>query len=152
MALWNPFYEMEAMRRDIDRMLSDFGFPTDFSLSGAFLPGRLARAYPLVNLSEDADHVYVEALAPGVDPASLNLNVVHNTLTISGEKKETAPDVEGEAFHRAERAAGKFVRAVTLPAEIEADKVSAEYRNGVLMITMPKAEKAKPKQINVQVA
>ena len=144
--------ELEMLHRDIDRAFEEFGLePEPFSRTG-FLPGLMARGYPLVNLHEDKDHVYVEALAPGLDPNSINLTVVHNTLTISGEKKSASPDIKPEAFHRQERASGKFVRTITLPVEIEDSKISAEYRNGLLLITMPKAEKAKPKQITVQVS
>lgn len=152
MALWSSFYDTDAMRREIERVFDEFGFQPETSFGSAFLPGRLARAYPLVNLFEDHDHVYVDAMAPGIDPSSLNINVVHNTLTISGEKRGAPLEVEPEAFHRAERAGGKFVRAVTLPVEIDAGKVAAEYRDGILHITLPKAEKAKPKQISVKVA
>lgn len=105
-----------------------------------------------MNLHEDRDHVCVEPLAPGLDPNSLTLTVVHNTLMISGEKKSAPADIKPEAFHRQERASGKFVRTITLPVEIDESKVGAEYRNGLLLITLPKAEKAKPKQITVQVS
>lgn len=152
MAQWDPFREMEALRREIDRAFEEFGFPTEPFTRSAFLPGRLARAYPLVNLHEDRDHLYAEAVAPGVDPNSLRLTVANNTLTIAGEKKGTQNGIKSEAIHREERAGGKFVRTIALPVEVDDGKISAEYNNGLLMITMPKAEKAKPKQINVQVA
>ncbi len=144
--------ELEMLHGDIDRAFEEFGLESaPFSRSG-FLPGLLARGYPLVNLHEDKDDVYVEALARGLDPKSLNLTVVHNTLTIAGEKKNASPNLKPEAFHRQERASGKFVRTITLPVEIEDGKIRAEYRNGLLLITMPKAEKTKPKQIAVQVS
>ena len=73
-------------------------------------------------------------------------------LTISGQKKAPPDDIKPEAFHREERASGKFVRTITLPVEIDDSKVSAEYKNGLLLITLPKSEKAKPKQISVQVS
>jgi HSP20 family protein len=91
-------------------------------------------------------------MAPGIDPQSLNITVVHNTLTISGEKKGAPDEIKPEAFHREERARGKFVRTITLPVEIDDGKVGAEYKNGLLLITLPKSERAKPKQINVQVS
>ena len=126
--------------------------PPEPFLRKAFLPGRLARAYPLINLHGDKDNLYVEAVAPGIDPESLNLTVVRNDLTISGEKKRLPGDIKPEMFHREERATGKFVRTITLPVEIDADKISAEYKNGLILITMPKSEKAKPRQIQVQVS
>src|ERR1700722_3832749 len=106
--------EVEMLHREIDRAFDDF-VPMEPFLRTAFLPGRLARAYPLINLHGDKDSLYVEGVAPGLDPASLNLTVVHNTLTISGEKKGPASDIKREMFHREERASGKFVRTVTLP-------------------------------------
>jgi HSP20 family protein len=152
MAQWDPFQEIDALRREIDRAFEEFGLETVPSYRAAFLPGRLARGYPLVNLHEDRDHLYVEAMAPGIDPHSLKLTVVHNTLTISGEKEGAPSDVKPEAFHREERARGKFVRTITLPVEIDENKVNAEYKNGLLVITLPRAEKAKPKPIAVQVS
>jgi len=146
---WNP---MEALRRDIDRAFQNASFSHDPSFRTAFLPGRAARRYPLINLAEDHDHIYLEALAPGVDPESINLAVIHNVLTVSGEKRRHPEDIKPEAFHRSERAAGKFVRTIELPIEVDADQVKAEYKHGILMITLPKAEAAKPKQISVSVS
>jgi len=145
----NSVDEMEMLHREIDRAFEDFVPPMEPFLRTAFLPGRLARAYPLINLHGDKDNLYVEAVAPGLDPASLNLTVVHNTLTISGEKKGPPSDIKPEMFHREERASGKFVRTVTLPVEIDDTKVSAEYKNGLVIITLPKSEKAKPRKIAV---
>jgi HSP20 family protein len=151
MAQWDPFRELEALRREIDRAFEEFGFSTEPFARGAFLPGRLARSYPLVNLHEDRDHLYAEAVAPGVEPNSLKVTVANNTLTIAGEKTATKNGIKTEAIHREERAGGNFVRTITLPVEVDEGKISAEYKNGLLMITMPKAEKAKPKQISVRV-
>ena len=96
-------------------------------------------------------HSELEALAPGVDPATLDLSVVGNTLSITGEKRRVAGDVKPEAFHRSERATGKFVRHLQLPVEVDENRVHADYKDGLLIVTLPKAEKAKPKQIAVQV-
>jgi HSP20 family protein len=154
MRMYDPFRELDALRREIDRALNNYPPGREGSSAHgrtAFLPGRSARAYPLVNLAEDADNVYIEALAPGVNPDTINLTVVRNTLTISGEKP--APqDSSPEAFHRNERAAGRFVRNLDLPVEVNADNVQAQYTNGLLNITLPKAEVAKPKQIRVNVS
>src|SRR5215831_5063772 len=116
MAEWNPWQKMHRLRHDSDRAYEQMGrrnggrnsrtFPT------AFLPGRAARAYPLVNVSEDAQALYVTALAPGLDPAALQLTVQDNRLTMTGEKQRVTAEVQPEAFHRSERAAGTFVRTV----------------------------------------
>jgi HSP20 family protein len=145
---WNP---MEALRRDIDRAFQNAGFSNGPAFRTAFLPGRAARRYPLLNLAHDRDHVYIEALAPGLDPNAIDLSVVRNVLTISGEKRRHPEDIKPEAFHRNERAAGKFIRTIELPVEVNADQVKAEYKHGILMVTLPIAEAAKPKQISVQV-
>ncbi|MCX6358977.1 MAG: Hsp20/alpha crystallin family protein [Armatimonadetes bacterium] len=150
MATWYPFRDVDAIRREIDRVFAGLEPGRSGWARGAFLPGRSARAYPLTNLAEDADNVYVHALAPGIDPEALDITVLRNTLTISGAK--LGPEgVKAEQFHRNERAAGRFVRTVELPVEVQADQVSAAYTDGVLSITLPKAEIAKPRQIQVAV-
>ena len=151
MALWDDtFREMEALRRELDRIFEDFDSgPRSFRVS--FLPGRWARAYPLLNLREDNEAFYVEALAPGIDAESLNITASHNQLTISGEKRAPGDNVKPEAYHRSERAAGKFMRSITLPAEVNEAAIKADYKNGLLLITLPKAEVAKAKQITVNV-
>ncbi len=152
MATWDPFVEMEALRREVDRVFEGFGMRR-WPRAGrvAFLPGLGARQYPLVNLYEDDGHVYVEALAPGVDPKSLELSVAGDTLTIKGEKPGLA-QVAAEAYHRNERAAGRFIRSIELPAEVDREGVTADYRNGLLLITMPKSAAAKPRQIPISLA
>jgi HSP20 family protein len=152
MAEWNPFVDLEALRREIGRTLEDFGVEQVPSHRVAFLPGREPRRYPLVNLLEDKDNLYIEALTPGVDPQSLNVTALQNRLTLSGEKIRIPGDVKPEAFHRNERASGKFVRTIDLPVEIDEARIEAEFKNGLLIVKLPKAEEAKPKQISVKVA
>lgn len=152
---WDPFRDLEALRREVERAFEDFGggfrWNRPFSRT-AFLPQLSARTYPLVNVGEDKDHVYVDALAPGLDPESIEVTVVNDTLRIAGEKSPIRDAVKPEAFHRSERGAGRFVRSLSLPAGIESGRVSAEYRDGLLRLTLPKHEQAKPKQIAVSVA
>ena len=152
MATRNPFWEMEELRREVDRAFDGLlsGRRPDLRRT-AFLPGYAARQYPLVNLYEDKEAVYVEALAPGVDSATLDLSVQGNTLTISGEKAASA-DRSAEAFHRSERSAGRFVRTVDLPFAVDDAHVEATYRNGLLLVILPKHETAKPKSIAVRMA
>ena len=148
---WNASKVMEALHRDIERASGNGGVANEPFSRVAFLPGRAARRYPMINLYEDRDYVYVEALAPGVDVESLALTVIRNVLSISGEKRRTPDNITPEAFHRNERAAGKFVRTVDLPVEVDADQVKAEYQHGLLMVTLAKAAAAKSKQITVTV-
>ena len=147
----NLWTNMEALRREINRAFSPDARRQMPLFRTAFLPGRAARQYPLINLNEDPDTLYVEALAPGVDPTSLELAVMGNTLTISGEKRRLPEDIKPDAFHRSERAAGRFRRLIELPLEVAPNNVKADYNNGILLVTLPKAEQAKPKQITVQV-
>ena len=149
---WNPWATMEALRRDIDRAFGNAGIANEPAFRSAFLPGRAARRYPLINLGEDRDNLYIEALAPGIDPATLDVSVIGNVLTVSGEKRRVPEDIKPEAFHRSERAAGKFVRNVELSVEVDTQGIKAEYKHGLLQLTLPKAAAAKPKQIAVQVA
>jgi HSP20 family protein len=152
MAQWNLFDDMEALRREIDRAFEGFGVGEGPSHRVAFLPGRGPRRYPMINLLEDKDNLYIEALTPDVDPQSLALSVMQNRLTLSGEKSRTPVEIKAEAFHRNERASGKFVRTIDLPVKVDEGRIQAEYKNGLFKVTLPKAERAKPKQINVKVA
>jgi HSP20 family protein len=152
MAQWNPFAEMENLRRDIDRAFEEFGITQAPANQVAFLPGSGPRRYPLINLREDKENLYIEALTPGVDAALLDVSVLHKRLTLSGEKVRIPAEVKPEAFHRSERASGKFVRTFDLPVEVNEEQIQAEYKNGLLVITLPKAEKAKPRQVKIKVA
>lgn len=145
---YDPFRELEDLRREIDRTFERY-WGTPRRQRVAFLPGAAARQYPLVNLSEDKENYYVEALAPGVDPSTLELSIDKEVLTISGEKKG-AEGIPAEAYHRSERAAGKFSRRVDLGATVDVEKIHADYRNGLLLITLPKAPEAKPRQIPIR--
>jgi len=151
MATWNPWQTLEMVRREIDRVFDASGTRPAPAFRPALLPGRAARQYPLTNRYEDTDAVYLEALAPGIDPATLELSVVGNTLRLTGEKRRVAGEVQPEAFHRSERAIGTFVRQMQLPGEVDAQKVHAAYKNGLLIVTLPKIAQAKPQQIPVQV-
>jgi len=150
---FNFLEEMERMRREIDRILgedrlSSWTFP--FSRV-SFLPGRASRAYPLINISEDNNNIYIDALAPGLEPETLNVSVSGDQLVISGEKKPLPKNIKSETIHRSERSAGQFARSLSLSVGVESDKVQANYTNGVLKIVLPKMEAAKPKQIPVKV-
>ena len=103
-----------------------------------------------VNLSEDKEAVYVEAMAPGIARDSLNISVLKDQLTLSGEKSGPGEEVKDTDYHRSERATGNFLRTIRLPVEVNADQVAADYKDGLLSLTLPKAETAKPKQITVK--
>ena len=150
MRTWNPFRELEDLRHEIDRTFANALAESGTRPPVAFLPGRAGRAFPLVNLSEDNDNLYVDALAPGVDLETLNLSVARNILTLSGEKPAPC-NATFDSFHRSERAAGKFQRAIELPADVDSSRVEAKYEDGLLHVTLPKTEEAKPRLIAVKV-
>lgn len=142
MASLDLFQEMDMLRREIDQVFRGIG------RNQSFLPGIGAGEYPRMNLSEDDNNYYLEALVPGIEPNDLDLNLMRGTLTLSGERKER--DGSGCTWHRHERGAGKFMRTIELPDSIDNSKVDAQYRNGVLRITLPKPQSEKPKKISVR--
>lgn len=145
---WNLFRELDSLHSEFDRLFEGFGPFGPGRFRSTFLPGRSARAYPMLNVYEDAERVTIEALAPGLDVDSLDVSVKGDTLTISGEKKPL-PGVKRETYHRNERATGRFVRTLRLSAMVDETRGEAHYENGLLTIHLPKAEKAKPRKITV---
>ena len=138
----NPFRDLDRLRGEIDRVFSDFGTETEPFFS---------RAYPAVNLSEDADHLYVRAELPGVRPEDLDVSVVEGRLTIRGERKVAATESKAD-YHRREREGGIFRRVMRLPERVDPSRVSAGMKNGVLTVTLPKREESKPRKISVKIS
>jgi len=140
-------------------MISPFGRDFDQLFQTVFTPGLLSfgvpasrpATFPALNITEDESAIYVEAELPGFKHDQVEINVVGNQLTITGERSETT-DEKNTAYHRRERWTGSFERSVVLPTEVDADRVAAELRNGVLTITLPKPEVARPRTIQVKTA
>jgi HSP20 family protein len=109
-------------------------------------PG-LAPSYPPINLWEDGDNLHVETELPGMQLDRIELTVTGNQLTLAGERPAPAG---GGAWHRQERGAGKFRRVVDLPIAVDPDKVEARFEQGLLSITLPKAESARARRIPVK--
>ena len=147
MASWGFFNELDNLRREIDEAFRGAGVSRP--LATTFLSPTSVRRFPLVNLSEDEGQIYLEALLPGIDARELQLSLLRETITITGARKSLS-EFKGAVLHRNELGSGKFTRTLDLPAEIDPDHTSAEYREGVLRITMAKAENAKPKKIEVK--
>ncbi len=100
---------------------------------------------------ESKDSVKIVAELPGVKPEDVKLSLENNLLTIRGEKKQEAEE-RNERVHRYERSYGSFERAFALPSTVDGDKITADYRNGVLTVSVPKAERARPREIPVRAA
>lgn len=136
-----PFDELERMRRQMDQLAGQ--------LSSGRSGVQFAGVYPLLNITEDNDNYYIRAEIPGQNPDELDLNVTGDSFTISGERRLDSQK-EGVRYHRREREAGKFNRVVSLPGPVDTEKVSAQNKNGVLTVTLPKAEASKPKKITIK--
>jgi HSP20 family protein len=149
MATWDVFKELDNLRREIDEAFRGAGYSRPFGTT--FLSPVTTSRFPLVNFSEDTGHVYIEALVPGVDPREIDLSVVRNTVTISGERKPFA-EKEGQIVHRSELGSGKFSRTLELPVEVNPDKISAVCKDGIMQVTLAKAEHAKPKKIEIKLS
>jgi len=106
---------------------------------------------PPLDVFQDKDRVFVKCELPGMKKEDIQISLHENTLTISGERKQEREVKEGEGF-RSERFFGRFHRSVTLPVTVQTSDVKAQYKDGILAVTLAKAEEAKPKQIEVQVS
>ena len=136
----SSFREMERLRREMNALF-------DQADRGPQLG--MATGYPAMNIWANADGVIVTAELPGIDLDDLEISVHNNTLTLRGQRPQE--DVgEDVTFHRRERGTGQFQRTFQLPYEVEADEVEATYANGVLNISLPRAEADKPKKITVR--
>jgi HSP20 family protein len=105
---------------------------------------------PSVDIAETEQEIVVSADLPGLNKEDIRVNVQNNALTFSGERKQETKS-EGSNYHRLERSYGFFSRSFTLPATVKADGIQAAYKDGVLRLTLPKVEEAKPRQIAVDV-
>jgi len=140
---WQPWsgmqHEMDRLRSEMDRLFTGSAPRRTAGLAGA--------VYPPLNVWEDSGNLYVEAELPGMEQEDLEIFVVGHQLTVKGERRE--PVSEQGTWYRRERGYGKFSRTVELPSEIDADRVSAAFKLGVLTITLPKLPEVQPRRIEV---
>ena len=134
----SPFSELERIRRQMDRLFD--GWPHQRSAPGVF---------PLVNLTENRESFFIRAELPGMSSDDLEIQATSNSVSVGGERRIPAENREAK-YHRREREAGKFSRMISLPNEIDPDKVEASLVNGILTVIVPKAQAAKPRQISVK--
>jgi HSP20 family protein len=122
----------------------------DEAFAGPWGGGSVAAAWtPSCDVFEDQENLRIVLELPGVKPEDVKLSVENQVLTISGEKRQTAQE-QSERWHRYERSYGTFERMFTLPNSVDADRIDARIDNGVLTVTLPKAERSKPRQIQVK--
>ncbi len=140
----NP--DVLGLTNRVNRLLSDTLGTFDWQLRDS----ATAAWMPPVDILEEADAIRIMAEVPGIDPKDVKISVEGNVLTIHGTKQQVAEE-RTERVHRYERTYGAFERTFTLPATVDANNIKAGYEHGVLTVTLPKVEQAKPRQIAVQV-
>ncbi len=139
---WEPMMGLSRISDVFDRMMDDF-FSMDTRLAEP-----VTGLVPLMNIEELKDEYRITLEVPGMEKDDLDIQIKDDVLTISGEKKEDIKE-EGTLFRR-ERWFGKFTRSITLPNDVNVDKIEAEYKNGVLTLHLPKSEEAKGRKIQVK--
>jgi HSP20 family protein len=137
------FALFDELRRRLDRVWEDFE-PADGSSRGAWETS----AWPRVNVYDEGTSLVVEAEVPGISQKDLRLTVNESTITLEGERKSDAP--EGYSVHRQERGALRFSRSFTLPVKTDSERCEATVKDGVLVVKLPKANEAQPRQIEVR--
>jgi len=143
---WEPFRDLMSLQERMNRLFDESyrarGGEDDWALGGTWAPA--------VDIYEHENTIVIKAELPGVDPKDVDIRLDNNVLTINGERK-LDNEVKKESYHRVERSYGAFTRSFTLPTTVDPNGIKAEYRDGVLRVTLPKREEAKPKQIQISV-
>jgi len=142
---WSPVEQLSTLREEINRLFdSPFGELTrHMELFNGWTPA--------LDVYEDKDNLIVKAELPGMKREEIDISFHDGTLTITGERKYEEKNEDAETY-RAERFFGKFHRTLALPKPVQSDKATATYKDGILTVTLPKTEEAKPKQIQVNVS
>ncbi len=138
---WEPERQMMTLREAMDRLFDD-AFTRPFGWNGS-------SSMPAIDMYQTNDDVVVKASLPGLKAEDVNITVTADTLTLRGEFKEDNEDKDA-TWHIHEQRSGSFERSVMLPTDVQSDKAKAEFEDGVLTVTLPKAETVKPKTITVK--
>jgi len=144
LARFNPVRELRGVQREINRLFEDFfgeSFERDLDKGWG----------PAIDISEDEKNIYLKADLPGMNQKDIKVSVEDNVLTISGERKSEREEKKEGKFYRLERVYGEFCRSFTLPDYVDISKISAEYKDGVLALTIPRTEEKKSKAIEIEV-
>lgn len=143
---WDPMRELEDMSSRLNRLFrSDFGFARPEE--GAMTTYEWS---PVVDVVETPDEYLIRAELPGVTKDQVKIDLKNGVLTLTGERKEEKEE-KGKRFHRVERSYGSFMRSFTLPSEVDEQKISADHRDGILSIHLPKSPSAKPRAVEIRV-
>lgn len=140
---WDPFDELSTLRNRMDRLFARFGEDIEEPVyTGTWMP--------TADIYETKDAMVVKTELPGMTEKDIDIELENNILTISGERKFEEKKEE-KGYQRFERKYGRFVRAITLPVTVLPEKIGATYNNGILEVTIPKKEEAKPKKIKLEI-
>jgi HSP20 family protein len=141
----SPYWPLRRLQENIDRLFED-----PFGEWLASTPSLLETWGPAVDVDEDKDNVFVRAELPGMKKQEIAVSVSGEMLNITGERKEEA-EFKGAKSYRKERYLGRFHRSIRLPAGVDATKIKAHYKDGILTVTCPKTEEAKRKQVEIEI-
>ncbi|MEP6706419.1 MAG: Hsp20/alpha crystallin family protein [Pyrinomonadaceae bacterium] len=141
---YDPFRDLRSLQDEVNRLFTS-------NLTRSFDDEGIARGAwsPSVDIFENKDHIVLEAELPGMNREDFELSVENNVITLRGERHFEKKD-DTDNYHRVERAYGSFTRSFTLPQTVSAEGANAEYRNGVLRVTLPKREETKARRIEVK--
>jgi HSP20 family protein len=145
---WEPFRDLLSLQERMNRMFDESyrsrtGGEDDWALGGSWAPP--------VDIYERDGNIVLKAELAGLDPKDVDIRVENNVLTLRGERK-FENEVKRENFHRVERSYGTFTRSFTLPSAVDTERIKADFKDGVLQVTLPTREEAKPKQIAINAA
>jgi HSP20 family protein len=140
---WSPFRELDSFRRSLDRMFDDY-------LGGWNPVESLRSSSPPLESYVDGDNLVVRVDLPGIDPKDVEVSVTDNMLTVTGKREQTHEEKKRDYLHR-EVSYGAFTRSIALPKGIDAEQVKANYRNGVLELTMPTPRELAPRKVPIAV-
>jgi HSP20 family protein len=137
---WEPARELDSLQSEVNRLFDGF-----FGNRGSVAARRWV---PAMDLAERDDHLVLRADLPGLDRDDVEIEIKDGVLTISGER-ETEQEEKGDSYYRVERASGSFARSLSLPKDVDADAVTADFENGVLEVKIPKPEERQPHRVEI---
>lgn len=144
---WRPFRDLVSIQDEVNRLYNDFFGRVPSRFEGDWNASEWS---PSVDISETKDDIVIKAEIPGLEKENIKISLQDNILTLKGEKKQEKEEKDTN-FYRMERCYGSFTRSFNLPTTVQADKIKASYKDGILNITLPKAEEVKPKQIPIEI-